>query len=153
MLAELDRENATRFVVLLRRLGVSRQTLSQTLGSLVDEGLVARNPGYGHPLRPEYLLTEDGRPLARRCARLLDALPERERSLKKWTLPVLAAVGPGRRFSELADALSSATPRALALALKDLQTLGLVERTVTDDYPPSTSYRPTDAGRELQRLL
>jgi len=132
---------------------LSRQTLSRTLAALVDEGLVARNPGYGHPLRPEYVLTARGRSVARRCARLVDGLPEQERSLKKWTLPTLAAAGSGRRFSELQDLLPEVTPRALTLALKDLQALGLLERRVGEEYPPTTTYRPTPAGRRLQRLL
>jgi DNA-binding HxlR family transcriptional regulator len=152
VLAELEREHGTRFVLLANRLGVPRETLSRTLASLIEAGLVARNPGHGHPLRPEYVLTSAGAPLAARCLPLLDVLPDRELSLKKWSLPVLAAVGGGARFSDLLDGLP-ASPRALTLALKDLQTLGLVEREVVGGYPPTTRYRPTAAGRRIQRTL
>jgi DNA-binding HxlR family transcriptional regulator len=55
---------------------------------------------------------------------------------------VLAELDEPRRFSELRAALP-ATARALALALKDLETTGLVRRTVTDDRPPQVSYRAT----------
>jgi DNA-binding HxlR family transcriptional regulator len=113
---------------------------------------VTRNPGHGHPLRPEYLLTPAGARVAPACLSLLDALPDRDRSLKKWTLPVLAAVGDGARFNDLRGELP-ATPRALTLALKDLQTLGLVEREVVGGYPPTTRYRSTAAGRRVQRAL
>jgi DNA-binding HxlR family transcriptional regulator len=152
VLAELEREHGTRFVLLANRLGVPRETLSRTLGSLIQTGLVARNPGHGHPLRPEYLLTPDGARVAPGCLALLDVLPDRELSLKKWSVPVLAAVGDGARFSDLRSELP-ASPRALTLALKDLQALALVERDVVAGYPPTTRYRPTPAGRRVQRSL
>ncbi len=145
MLAELERERGTRFVLLANRLGIPRETLSRTLTALIEAGHVGRNPGYGHPLRPEYVLTSAGRRLARRCLGLLDVLPDRELSLKKWTIPVLVAVGGGARFSDLREELP-ASPRALTLALKDLQALGLVERRVVEGYPPTTRYLP-DRGR------
>jgi DNA-binding HxlR family transcriptional regulator len=152
VLAELERERGTRFVLLANRLGVPRETLSRTLTALIEGRLVRRNPGYGHPLRPEYVLTASGGRLAARCLRLLEILPDRELSLKKWSLPVLAAIGGGARFSDLRAALS-VSPRALTLALKDLQSLGLVEREVIEDYPPTTRYRPTALGLRIQREL
>ena len=45
------------------------------------------------------------------------------------------------------------TGRALALALKDLAAAGLVERTVTEDYPPGTVYRLTPRARPLLPIL
>ncbi len=149
VLAELEREQGTRFVLLANRLGIPRETLSRTLTALIGAGHVGRNPGYGHPLRPEYVLTTAGRRLARRCLLLLDVLPDREVSLKKWTIPVLVAIGEGARFSDLREELP-ASPRALTLALKDLQILGLVERQVVEGYPPTTRYLPTAAGRRVQ---
>lgn len=153
MLVELERERGTRFVLLVNRLGVSRTVLRTTLESLVELGYVRRNPGYGHPLRPEYVLSPRGLPVARGCAQILGALNERQRLLRKWTLPTLAEVGRAARFSELRSALPGITPRALALALKDLQQLRLVDRSVLDEYPPTTVYRPTTSGRSLQRVL
>jgi DNA-binding HxlR family transcriptional regulator len=38
-------------------------------------------------------------------------------------------------------------------SLKDLEAAGLVDRRVTDDYPPATVYRLAGAGRPLARLL
>ena len=63
MLAELERQRGARFVALANRLGVSRDSLTRTLGALIDAGFVARNPGHGHPLRPEYILTKRGVPV------------------------------------------------------------------------------------------
>ncbi|MGH2451320.1 MAG: winged helix-turn-helix transcriptional regulator, partial [Candidatus Limnocylindria bacterium] len=61
VLAELDRSRGSRFVTLSNRLALSRESLRRTLTALIDAGLVMKNPGYGHPLRPEYILTERGR--------------------------------------------------------------------------------------------
>jgi DNA-binding HxlR family transcriptional regulator len=116
-------------------------------------GLVRRNPGYGHPLRPEYLVTDAGARAAAVCARLVAAAPEEVVNLRKWSIPALAALDSGRRFSELRANLPGVTARSLALALKDLQAARLVEREVLGGYPPSTLYRPTAAGRRLQSLL
>ena len=155
VLAELDRQRGSRFAALVGILGLSRESLRRTLDALIALGLVARNPGYGHPLRPEYKLTPAGAPVARRCARLLDALGDRrEIALNKWSLPVLVALRRTGRFSELRDELPGITPRALALALKDLQSAGLVERIVDEDaYPPTVRYAATRAARPLQRAL
>ena len=113
VLAELGRTHGTRFVVLAKHLGVGRTSLRRTLDALVELGLVRRNPGYGHPLRPEYLLTSAGESVAARCERLLAAVDgTRDVVLRKWSLPVLAALGQRARFSELRDALPGVTPRA-----------------------------------------
>src|SRR4029079_6119097 len=59
VLAELARGDAGggRFANLRRRLGVSGESRRRTLATLVEAGLVARNPGHGHPLRADYVLT------------------------------------------------------------------------------------------------
>jgi DNA-binding HxlR family transcriptional regulator len=152
VLAELLRQKGSRFAALVGTLGVGRESLRRTLDSLQELGLVARNPGYGHPLRPEYVLTRTGEVAARRCAKLL-AADEDEVLLRKWSLPVLAVLAQPARFSELRAALPGVTPRALALALKDLQGAGLVERRIEDAYPPRSVYSATQSGRRLQRIV
>jgi DNA-binding HxlR family transcriptional regulator len=152
VLAELLSQKGSRFAALAGTLGVGSDSLRRALDSLLGLGLVARNPGYGHPLRPEYVLTPSGGRVAQRCAKLLAARDD-EILLKKWSLPVLAALQEPARFSELRTDVPGVTPRALALALKDLQSAGLVERRVEDAYPPRTMYTPTKQGRRLQRIL
>ena len=150
VLAEIDRTSGSRFVTLARRLDVSGESLRRTLASLQKDGLVSRNPGYGHPLRPEYVLTRRGRTIAPRCAAVVEAARGQEAVvLKKWSLPVLALLGQPRRFSDLRTGLPEATPRALTLALKELQAAGLVDRRVTEEYPPSALYEATPAGSAL----
>ena len=158
ILAELHRTSGSRFVALAHRLGVSRESLRATLRALVAAGLVERNPGYGHPLRPEYILTERGTELAPGCAELMNALAQLgliELGLRKWSLPcVLAIAGAGdAHFSQLQADVRGITTRALALALKGLVAGGLVEREVTDDYPPATVYRLAQRAETLVPIL
>ena len=152
VLAELLRQKGSRFAALVGTLGVGRESLRRTLDSLLELGLVARNPGYGHPLRPEYVLTGRGEDAARRCTKLLAAGDE-DVLLRKWSLPVLTALTEPSRFSELRVGLPGVTPRALALALKDLQAAGLVERRIEDAYPPRAVYSATREGRRLQQIV
>lgn len=155
ILAELLRTSGSRFVALERGLGSSRESLRRTLAALIRAGLVARNPGYGHPLRPEYVLTAEGLRVAVVCERLLAELDDiQDVALRKWSLPVVSALGAGpRRFSELRAGLREVSTRALAIALKDVAAAGLVERIVTPDYPPSTLYRATPQGERLAGIL
>jgi DNA-binding HxlR family transcriptional regulator len=158
VLAELERTSGSRFVTMTNRIGVASESLRRSLGALIEGGLVMRNPGYGHPLRPEYVLTPRGVRVAPVCADLLAGLRElgvEATALKKWSLPVVLALGgPGRRrFSELQERLREITARALALALKDLSAAGLVDRAVTDGYPPASVYSLTPAGARLLPVL
>jgi DNA-binding HxlR family transcriptional regulator len=137
----------------MHALGVGRDSLARALGELVELRLVVRNPGYGHPLRPEYLVLPAGAALVPASAGLireLERLGALEPGLKKWSMPVVHALADGpRRFSELRELLPGVTARALTLALKDLVAAGLVERTVTDGFPPSTLYRLTPTADSL----
>ena len=157
ILAELHRQRGSRFATLVRMLGMNRESLRRTLAALIEGGLVGRNPGYGHPLRPEYVLTTRGDRIAARSRPLVDLLRARgleEVGLKKWSMPVVYALsGEPLRFSELRDRLEGISPRALALALKELESAGIVERRVTEDYPPATSYRLAADARSLASLV
>jgi DNA-binding HxlR family transcriptional regulator len=158
VLAELAQAGGSRVVTLMSRLGASRESVRRTLAALVEGGLTARNPGYGHPLRPEYVLTRHGERVAAACAALLAGVRElgvEDAALKKWSLPIVLALGRpgGSRFSALREELEEVSPRALALALKELMAAGLVERAVSDGYPPATTYSLTRAGAQLLPVL
>jgi DNA-binding HxlR family transcriptional regulator len=158
VLAELERTHGSRFVVLERRLGIGRESLRRTLAALIDQGLVARNPGYGHPLRPEYVLTAAGAAIAPACTELVRALVSLDLSavgLNKWSMPVIAALDAegSSRFTQLRDALPPIGPRALALALKMLTAAGLVERRVVDTFPPTAVYTLTDGAGSISPAL
>lgn len=155
ILVEILRRDGERFAPLAYRFGVSRETLSQTLRHLVFLGLVRRNPGYGHPLRPEYLPTAKARKLAGRLTRLtelVDQMKLGEIAYRKWTMPLLVVLGEASgsmRFGELRLALNGLTPRALSESLKEMQAAGLITREITDSFPPATRYRLTKIGEGL----
>ncbi len=157
VLAEIARDRGAKFVTLVKRLGVSRETLRATLDDLVAAGWVMRNPGYGHPMRPEYILTPKGEamaPLPSRLVAQVRRLGIEPLAFKKWTMPVTYLLGESpHRFSELRLQLPNVTPRALTLSLKDMRTAGLIQREVIDDYPPITSYRLDRRARPLWRAL
>src|SRR3990167_5943514 len=73
LLADLAAHRGARFVELIHRLGLSRDSLTRTLDAAATIGWVQRNPGHGHPLRPEYRLTEAGAAPAARAAAIADA--------------------------------------------------------------------------------
>jgi DNA-binding HxlR family transcriptional regulator len=141
-LALLDERGGARFVELQRRLDVTRESLRRALDALIALGYVRRNEGYGHPLRPEYLITRPGREASTLATRVSRSRA-RDTLLRKWSVPVLAELSEPRRFSELRSSLPGVTPRALALALRDLEEASLVRREVLPTRPPSTVYRST----------
>ncbi len=158
VLAEMySQGGGSKFVTLVQRLGVSRDSMSRTLRALVRHGWVLRNPGYGHPMRPEYVLTPEGTDLAPWCARVrrrLHRLGLGSDPLRKWSPAVaIAILSGGQRFSELVTALPGITSRALAQTLKSMQDMGLIERAVGSDYPPQVRYRLSPQGRRLAELL
>jgi DNA-binding HxlR family transcriptional regulator len=150
--ALLAERGGVRFVELQRKLAVGSESLRSALDTLIDLGYVERNPGYGHPLRPEYVVTAAGREVGATTGRIL-AAGDPDLLLRKWSVPVLAALGEERRFSELRAELGGVTPRALVLALRELEAGRLVRRTVLPTRPPSTLYRATAAGRRITAAL
>ena len=133
ILAELHRTPAARFGVLIRRLAISRSMLAAGLDSLEKEGWIRRNPGHGHPLRPEYLLTAEGRSVAAWASMASARLDEAGLSpadLGRWGLPLLRALAGGSadRFSALEAQLLPITPRALSMALTQLSAMALTDR-------------------------
>lgn len=151
-LALIGERNGVRSVELQRRLGAGRDSVQRALDSLIEQGLVRRDEGYGHALRPEYLPTARGRSASELARRVL-AAGDPETLLRKWSVPILAELGEERRFSELRSALGAVSPRALALALQELERAGLLRREVVPARPPTTTYRPTARGRRVQQAL
>ena len=157
VVAELSANHGSKFVTLCKRLGVSRQSLRRTLAALIEHRLVAPNPGYGHPMRPEYILTGVGRaigPAVEKLAGGVRALGVEATALQKWSLPVLHSIGGGAdRFGAIRARWPSMTSRALSLTLKNLEQAGLLSREVTDAYPPTSAYALTPAGARLASLV
>ena len=155
ILSELHRDNGTKFVTLVKRLNISRDALSRTLEALTQLGLVKRNTGYGHPLRPEYILSTPGKQIGQNALELLNHLLQPEASdrprlkiaLKKWTLPILHAIHHGiNRFSSLRETLPTISPRALTLTLQDLEQMAWLERQ-------DGNYELSVSGKKLAETL
>jgi DNA-binding HxlR family transcriptional regulator len=132
ILAQMSANGGARFSVLERQLSISKSVLSNHVVALHKFGWLARNAGYGHPLRPEYVLTAEGRMMAAWCEHL-----EKQRrqaglaqiALGRWSLPILFGLGgEWKRFTVLQRQLAPVTPRALSLALQQLLETDLVDR-------------------------
>lgn len=153
VLAELHNSPGARFVVLAERLTASRDAIRQALDTLIDAGIVIRDPAAARSDRPEYVLTPAGEPLAVSAAHLMKEIRAHNIgpiALRKWGMTIVFVLGLGKtRFNEIRAVLPGVSPRALALALKDLQAHGLVERTVTETYPPATAYTLTDRSAPI----
>jgi DNA-binding HxlR family transcriptional regulator len=72
----------------------------------------------------------------------------------RWKAAVLEQLLQGnKRFSELKRAINGITQRTLSLQLRDLQSTGIIERTVYPDTPPRVVYAITPLGKSLGPLL
>jgi DNA-binding HxlR family transcriptional regulator len=72
----------------------------------------------------------------------------------RWKAAVLEQLFQGsKRFSELKRAIGGITQRALSQQLRELQSTGIVERTVYPDTPPRVAYTVTPLGESLRPLL
>lgn len=155
LLADLAAHRGARFVELVNRLALPRDSLVRTLEAAVTAGWVMRNPGHGHPLRPEYLLTPLGQRMAAGALSIATAqigLGLGPGALTRWGMPLIRAIGPGEaRFNDLARALAPATPRALSQGLQALAVNELVGRAVVDGWPPASLYRLTAGGLQLAK--
>ncbi len=153
VISELHRLSGAKFVTLVNSLGVSRGTLSTSLDALIELGLVRRNAGHGHPMRPEYLLTEKGKRIGPRCKSLTDLVRrgnDLDFAFRKWTLPLVAVIGRDVcRFNEVRFSLGDPTPRAITLGLKSLVDHSWATRSLIDSYPPAAGYRLMSVGRRV----
>lgn len=157
LLAHLADEKGSRFAVMLQRLGLSRSVLAASLTALQEAGWLIRNPGHGHPLRPEYLLTAAGERVAAFCQGVMAQrarLGLAQGQLPRWSMPLLLRLDQGTaRFSALRGALRPVTPRALSITLKQMLHVDLVDRVLEDDFPPIAIYGLTGRGRELAAAM
>lgn len=155
LIADLAANRGARFVELIHRLGIARDTLSRTLEAGMAVGWVMRNPGHGHPLRPEYVLADDGQRLAGLAQRQMAAQQQlgiAPGALTRWGIPIIHAVDNGAtRFNTLSRALPLASPRAVSQGLRALTSHDLVARILVDSRPPASLYSLTEAGRTLVR--
>jgi len=152
-----------KFVTLCHALDVNQAAVRQSLDHLIELGLVDRNSGYGHPLRPEYILTRRGDRLAPMCAAidtLLARLDVRDFALRRWSMPVVSTIDRLRsaRFNALALRIDGITDRALSLSLAGLCAVDLVDRGQSRGpgqatAAATTAYELSIRARPLATLL
>jgi DNA-binding HxlR family transcriptional regulator len=157
VLALLAEEKGARFARLVGALGLPRDSLVHTLDRLAALGWTMRNPGHGHPLRPEYVLTPAGEEAGAACVRMM-AVRRRlgigAASLPRWSLPIIGRLDEEwARFTDLRNDLVPVTSRALSLNLQQMVAGRVVARRVEEDYPPTPLYGLAPLGRELAASL
>ena len=157
LMAHLADAGGSRFAAMQAQLGPSRSALTASLDQLTRQGWVARNQGHGHPLRPEYVLTEAGLEIGAFCQRVMATrtrLGLEAGQLSRWSLPVAARLGRSdERFTSLRTALAPVTPRALSLTLKQMLSASLIRRSLEESFPPIPIYGLTTRGRRLADAL
>lgn len=146
-----------RQATLLLASGAGRTAFAQSLAHLVELGLLERNPGHGHPLRPEFRLTPKGAAVARIAARIKEVAPgavEDDLLRRAWTVPVLAMSQEPRHFTEIKNRLLTISDRALSQSLKQLHGQQWLLRTIDSaSYPPRPLYQAVGVGARIGRAL
>jgi len=135
--------------------GCGRTAMSASVDHLIRNGLLERNPGYGHPLRPEYRLTTAGGVIAQWALELdgLIKMPSDRALLRsKWSLPLISCLGQERRYADFRRELVPVTDRALSNGLASLTEHSWVSRRVLAKVsPPAVVYRPLAKAQRLQQ--
>ncbi len=140
---------AGRQAPLLAATGASRTAFAQSMDHLIELGLVERNPGCGHPLRPEFRLTQLGRAAAAIANKIDDISAEQDRHLlrRSWTLPILTSLHKPSHFSDIKRNLPMITDRALSQSLKSMEARSWVRRSVDGAArPPRSIYHAVNTG-------
>ncbi len=146
-----------RQAALLTASGAGRTAFGQSLQHLMQLELVERNPGHGHPLRPEYRLTPRGAQMAVIAAGVEKVVKQQADAAllrRMWTLPILTIAQEPRYFSEFKMSLGPITDRALSLSLGRLEGHGWLDRSVEPMQRPARArYIATDTGAEIGQVL
>lgn len=157
ILAQFGAGVAGRQAPLLRATGASRTAFGQSLSHLQTVGLLERNPAHGHPLRPEFRLTDQGKTLAAPALSILELAqdtPHEALIRRMWVLPLLAITHQPQGFSALAAALNPITDRALSQALQRLQKADWIARDVDiAARPPRATYQAHQTGDRIGRAV
>jgi DNA-binding HxlR family transcriptional regulator len=155
ILSSLHLGVAGRQAPLLTATGASRSAFAQSMDHLIEHGLVERNPGYGHPLRPEFRLTPIGIEAAALAHKVQRITSEDDQRLlrRSWTLPVLTTLHAPSHFNDIKRNLHTITDRALSQSLKSLEARDWVQRSVDETArPPRSIYRAVNTGGAISQI-
>ncbi len=149
ILAQLHAGVAGRQAPLLAATGASRTAFTQSMDHLISIGLLERNPGYGHPLRPEFRLTKLGVSAAAVAHNIhsVTGIEDRDLLRRSWTLPILTTLNEPTHFNDIKRNLRTITDRALSQSLKVMEGRQWVQRDVDDAArPPRSIYHAVNTG-------
>ena len=144
-----------RQATLLTATGASRTAFAQSMDHLIRIGLLERNPGHGHPLRPEFRLTQPGKSAAAMAHQIHGVSGDQDQKLlrRSWTLPILTSLHTPRHFNEIGRSLITITDRALSQSLRSMEDRNWVRRSVDDTIrPPGSIYSAVNTGEEISRI-
>lgn len=154
ILLSIRANKGRKYITLVKTLGASPGATRTTLRELIKRGWIMKNPGYGHPMRPEYILTTNGKVVADRCDTLMQSLERAglyELHRSKWATAILYCLGDKEhRFSELSSRLPKITDRSLTICLKSLCKVGAAMRTVEATFPPTVAYSLGEIAQGFQ---
>ena len=72
----------------------------------------------------------------------------------KWKVLILRDLLPGtKRFGELKKSIGNVSQKVLTAQLRDMESSGLLTRTVYAEVPPRVEYSLTDLGKSLKPIL
>ena len=73
---------------------------------------------------------------------------------RRWTGAILRALmGGATRYSDITNAVPGLSDRLLSERLRELESEGIVERTVIPEMPVRIEYRLTEKGESLESVL
>jgi len=146
---------AGRQATLLTATGANRAAFAQSMDHLIKIGLLERNPGHGHPLRPEFRLTPIGIRVAAIANKVQSISGKEDQDLlrRSWTLPVLTSLHTQNHFNEIKRSLLTITDRALSQSLKSMEERNWVLRSVDNvARPPRSIYCAVNAGGIISKV-
>lgn len=155
ILSNLHEGVAGRQATLLSATGASRAAFAQSMQHLITSGLLERNPGHGHPLRPEFRLTEQGIRAAAIAHKVQNVAGEGGQDLirRSWTLPILTTLYTPSHFNDIRRNLAPITDRALSQSLKIMEERHWVQRIVNDAArPPRPIYSAVNMGGMISQI-
>ncbi|WP_428640812.1 winged helix-turn-helix transcriptional regulator [Roseibium sp.] len=142
---------------LIAATNASRSSFASSLDHLVQLGLLEKNPGHGHPLRPEFRLTQKGVSAAAIAARIVEIAPEGDAFAvirRSWTVPILALTASPKRFSVIKSGLGAITDRALSQSIGVLEErLWLTREIDVSQRSPFPTYQAVNAGRKINLVI
>ena len=156
ILSQLHKGTTGRQAALITATGAGRTALRHSLDHLIRLNLLERNPGHGHPLRPEFRLTMEGQRVAAVAfqVKTIGGGSTGNTLLRRtWTLPVLTLSHRPKYFKDIKCKLPKVTDRALSQSLKSLENCNWITREIQHDTrPPRPLYTAANEGAQISSI-